>query len=116
MRYWSGFATGIWALAFGLFAALALRFIPSQARMYEEFSDQPLPPATALVTAPAWSLGVCLVSIAAMLALNLAAIRSERRRTLGLAVIASLLLAALFFTYWALYLPITELAGKIRAD
>ena len=116
MRYWSGFATGVYGVALSLFGGLVFYVIPNQVALYREFEASDLPPPTMLVTAPAWRWTIAAVSLAAVFALSFAKIKSEGRRAVGLAITAALLLVAVAFTYWALYLPISELAGNISAE
>ncbi len=116
MRYWSGFATGCCAVMLGLLGVFALYFIPNQARMYEEFKAVTLPASTQLVLSPAWHWLVPGLAALCVLGLNVGTIESERRRAIGLVALAVLLLGVFLVTYWALYLPISELAGHIQAD
>lgn len=116
MRYWSGFATGVYGVALLLFGGLALYVIPNQVALYRDFEASALPPPTMLVMAPAWRWTIAAVSLVAVFALSFAKIKSEGRRTAGLAITAALLLFAVAFTYWASYLPISELAGDISAE
>lgn len=110
MRYWSGFATGVSVLALVFFGAIDLLFLPGQIEMYKQFKSTALPPATKLVLSPTWHIVVPLLAALAVVALNAARIASEARRATGLAVMASILIGTLLFTWWAMYLPIFELA------
>lgn len=113
MRYWSGFATGFCVVMVGLLGLFALYFIPKQARMYQEFKGAVLPETTRLVLSPAWRWLVPGLGALGVLGLNLGGIKSPRPRAIGLVVLAVVLLFALLFTYWALYLPMNVLAGHI---
>lgn len=113
MRYWSGCATGVSALALALLGYLTLRVMPAQLDMYAEFKAQTLPAVTRLVTSSPWRFGVPLAGLAALAILNAARIEPESRRAVALGIAAALVLAAAAFTQWALFLPISELAGNI---
>ncbi len=115
MRYWSGFATGFCAVMLGLLGVFALYFIPNEARMYQEFKGAVLPASTRLVLSPVWHWLVPGLVALGVLGLNLGAIKAERRRVIGLVIAAVVLLGVLLLTYWALDLPISELAGHISA-
>ena len=116
MRYWSGFATGVSAVFLCFFGVIAFYLMPAQIEMYAEFKGASLPRLTLLVISPAWRLALPTFAIATVLALNLAKFKSEARRAIGLAAAASVLLFAVVFTYWAMVLPIFELAENISAN
>ena len=116
MHYWSGFATGVSAVLLCFFGGIAFYLMPAQIEMYEEFKGATLPQLTSLVISPVWYLSVPTIAIATVLALNVAKFKSEVRRAIGLAVVASVVLFAVVFTYWAMVLPIFSLAGNISAN
>ena len=116
MRYWSGFASGVSALSLCVFAVIALSVVPSQAQILSDFGQAPLPAITVLVMSASWRWGALAVFLAAIVGLNLMEFTSEGRRTTALAIAAAFVLLAIAFTNWALYAPMFELSGTIRAE
>ena len=113
MRYWEGFAAGIAATAVAIQLAAAAVLEPGLRRSYEELAG-PIPGATRLAMNAAWMWGAPIAIIVALVLLHRLA--SDRAR-LGLTVAVTVLaLAATAFSFWASYLPIFELSGRIEAE
>jgi type II secretory pathway component PulF len=96
--------TGTFVMA--LFA-LRLFWIPSVARMFQDFSST-LPTSTRLVLHGGFAPGVAGIGAVAC------AVGAWRRRT-GLLVGAAVFVGvAIGFVFWGMYAPIFELAGNIE--
>jgi type II secretory pathway component PulF len=89
-------------------AAILVRFVPRFAEMFREFGGE-LPSITRFLL-PRWPMGIYALLCGVALMAGLYA----RKSWLMAAFFAGLIGVA--FTFWALYAPIFELAGKIKAD
>lgn len=113
MRFWEGFAAGIAATAVAIQLAVASALAPGLRESYRELAG-PLPIATRLAMSVAWMWGAPIAIIIALVFLHRLA--SDHAR-LGLTVAATVIaLAATAFSFWACYLPIFELSGRIEAE
>ncbi len=113
MRYGEGFAAGIAATAVAVQLAAAAVLVPGLRRSYEELAGT-IPMATRLAMNVAWMWGAPIAIILALVLLHRLA---SGRARLGLTVAVTLLaLAATAFSFWASYLPIFELSGRIEAE
>ena len=95
-------------------SALFLEWIPTMKSMLKDFGAEP-PSFTTIVTSawwlPLWILAVIGFTVAAIFATR----RVRRRDTLLVAGFA-LGLIAVVITWWGVHLPISDLAGAIRAE
>ena len=113
MRFWEGFAAGIAATAVAIQLAVASILVPGLRHTYAELAG-PIPVATRLAMNVAWMWGAPIAIILALVLLHRLA--NDRAR-LGLTVAATVVaVAATAFSFWACYLPIFELSGRIEAE
>lgn len=114
MSFWSGFAAGIAATAALLQVLFAALVVPPLRTTLVEFQGQ-IPTVTRLATSAAWTWGVPLAVLAALV-IGIKLARSERGRFAACVATALMAAIALVFTCWASYLPIWQLAGNIAID
>jgi type II secretory pathway component PulF len=97
-------------------ALLAFVWVPAMKAMFDDFGrSTPLPLLTRVVMGWWWPTAWIAVLLA-LTAVAMLGVRAERRRVVVLAVAMVLGAAQPMLTWWGMYLPIFELAGKIRVE
>lgn len=106
----------ILAIELLVIALLAFVWVPAMKAMFDDFGrSTPLPLLTRVVMEWWWPTAWVAVLLA-LTAVATLGVRAERRRVVVLAVAMVLGAAQPMLTWWGMYLPIFELAGKIGPE
>lgn len=113
-RFWAGFSCGIAALLAFLQLLLGLLVMPGLGEMLREVGAVPL--VSRMVTTRTWSVVAATAVVPAVVLVARTGAMNLRTRRAAVVVVPVTALLLLAFTIGAAYLPLFQLAAKIRAE